>query len=80
VPPKCSPAHYLWAALIARIYEVLPLLCPKCGGQMHLIAFMTEGTQIRRMQGCTLSSIGIWRHNRHRTLRLISASVGEGTK
>jgi len=35
VPPKRSPAHYLWAALIARIYEVFPLLCPMCGGQMR---------------------------------------------
>ena len=28
-------AHYLWAVLIARIYEVFPLLCPLCGGQMR---------------------------------------------
>ena len=49
VPPKRSPAHYLWAVLIARIYEVFPLLCPKCGGQMRLIAFITEGAQIRRI-------------------------------
>ena len=35
--------------LIARIYEVFPLLCPICGGQMRLIAFITEGTQIRRI-------------------------------
>jgi hypothetical protein len=46
-PPKRSKAHYLCAVLIARIYEVFPLLCPKCGGQMRLIAFITEGTQIR---------------------------------
>ena len=26
VPPKRAPAHYLWAALIGRIYEVFPLL------------------------------------------------------
>jgi hypothetical protein len=26
--PKRSQAHYLWAVLIARIYEVFPLLCP----------------------------------------------------
>jgi hypothetical protein len=32
VPPKRS-AHMLWTALIARIYEVLPLLCPVCAGQ-----------------------------------------------
>ena len=25
-PPKRAPAHYLWAVLIARIYEVFPLL------------------------------------------------------
>jgi hypothetical protein len=48
-PPKHA-AHYLWAVLIARIYEVFPLLCPMCGGQMRLIAFITEGTQIRRIQ------------------------------
>jgi hypothetical protein len=36
--------------LIARIYKVFPLLCPKCGGQMWLIAFITEGTQIRKIQ------------------------------
>jgi len=54
-PPKRSPAHYLWAVLIARIYEVFPLLCPMCGGQMRLIAFVTEGTQIRKI----LNHIGV---------------------
>jgi hypothetical protein len=47
--PSKRPAHYLWAALIARIYEVFPLLCPICGGQMRLIAFITEGVQIRKI-------------------------------
>ena len=46
-PPKRSAAHYLWAVLIARIYEVFPLLCPMCGGQMRLIAFITEGAQTK---------------------------------
>ena len=41
----CSPTDYLWAVLIARIYEVFPLLCPLCGGQIRLIAFITEGTR-----------------------------------
>ena len=54
-PPKRSPAHYLWAVLIARIYEVFPLLCPLCGAQMRLIAFITEGTQIRKI----LDHIGV---------------------
>jgi hypothetical protein len=54
-PPKRSKAHYLWAVLIARIFEVFPLLCPMCGGQMRLIAFITEGMQIRKI----LDHIGV---------------------
>ena len=48
VQPK-RPAHYLWAVLIARIYEVLPLLCPLCGGQMRIIAFITHSADIRHI-------------------------------
>ena len=35
-PPKRT-AHYLWAVLIVRIYEVFPLLCPICGGQIEQV-------------------------------------------
>ena len=45
VQPK-RPAHYLWAVLIARIYEVFPLLCPICGGQMRIISFITHSADI----------------------------------
>jgi hypothetical protein len=41
--------------LIARIYEVFPLLCPLCGGQMRLIAFITKCVQIRKI----LDHIGV---------------------
>ena len=54
-PPRRSQAHYLWAVLIARIYEVFPLLCPICGGQMRMIAFITHSTDIRQM----LQHIGV---------------------
>ncbi len=36
-------ARYAWALLLARIYEVLPLVCPKCGGDLRIIAFMAQG-------------------------------------
>jgi hypothetical protein len=52
--PK-SQAHYLWAVLIARIYEVFPLLCPICGGQMRIIAFITHSADIRHI----LDHIGV---------------------
>ncbi len=35
-PFRRSAAHYLWAVLIARIYEVFPPLCSLCGGQMRI--------------------------------------------
>jgi hypothetical protein len=28
--------------LLARIYDVLPLLYPACGGQMRVLAFLTD--------------------------------------
>ena len=52
VPSKRAD-HYLWAVLIARIYEVFPLLCPQCGGQMRIIAFITHSADIRA-RGATL--------------------------
>ncbi len=39
---RASPARIRWAVLLARIYEVLPLLCPVCGGQMSILAFLTD--------------------------------------
>ena len=54
-PPKRSQAHYLCAVLIARIYEALPLLCPICGGQMRISAFITYSVDIRQM----LDHIGV---------------------
>jgi hypothetical protein len=50
--PEARPkraAHYLWAVLIARIYEAFPLLCPMCGGQMRIIAFITHSAEIRHI-------------------------------
>ena len=52
---KRSPARYLWAILIARIYEVFPLLCLHCGGQMRLISFINDGAEIRKI----LDHIGV---------------------
>ncbi len=54
VQPKRA-THYLWAVLIARICEVLPLLCPVSGGQMRLIASITHSADIRQI----LDHIGV---------------------
>ncbi len=44
-----SPARYLWAMLLARIYESAPLACPQCGADMRIIAFVTDGVSVRRI-------------------------------
>jgi len=40
-------ARYAWARLLARIYEVFPLLCPLCGADMRIIAFITDASTTR---------------------------------
>lgn len=57
-PPEPDPpdlaqlrmqARSRWAALIKKIYEVDPLVCTKCGGPMHIIAFLTDEAAVRRI-------------------------------
>jgi hypothetical protein len=38
-----------WAKLIARIAEDFPLACPACGGDIRLIAFITDPAPIRKI-------------------------------
>ena len=44
-----SSTAYLWAMLIARIYEIYPLICPQCGGELTIVAFLTESDSIQRL-------------------------------
>ena len=40
-----------WREHIQKIWEVDPLECPKCGGEMKIISFITEASVIREI-GC----------------------------
>ena len=40
--PDLRTLRHRWAELIRRIYEADPLVCPRCGGPMRIIAFITE--------------------------------------
>ena len=42
-------ARRRWAELIRLIYEVDPLVCPGCGGQMRVIALIQEPTVIDKI-------------------------------
>lgn len=50
--PATEPAHrraarYAWSLLLARIDEVFPLGCPRCGADMRIVAFITDGPTVR---------------------------------
>jgi hypothetical protein len=45
-----SPARYLWAVLLARIYEILPLRCGLCGAHMRIIAFVIDAPAVDYIQ------------------------------
>ena len=38
--PTARAARKGWAALIKQVYEPDPLLCPRCGSTMRIIAFI----------------------------------------
>jgi hypothetical protein len=35
--------------MIRKVYEVDPMLCPECGGQMRIIAFLTDYSVVDRI-------------------------------
>ena len=47
-----------WARLIRGVYELDPLLCPRCGGTMRVIAVIEQPAVIRQI----LDHLGILRY------------------
>ena len=47
--PRRAVSQYLWAMLLARIYEAFPLSCPICHAQMRIIAFINEAGDVRKI-------------------------------
>ncbi|HPD58185.1 MAG TPA: hypothetical protein PKW17_13155, partial [Smithellaceae bacterium] len=45
-----------WARLIQKIYQVDPLICPKCQGVMRIISFIEDAQVIRDI----LTHLGLW--------------------
>jgi Putative transposase len=46
-PPACTSPSLAalrrgWAQLLRRVYEVDPLVCPRCRGVMQVVSFITE--------------------------------------
>jgi hypothetical protein len=49
-----------WARLIQKIYEVDPLVCPKCSAEMRVIAVIEDSDVIKEI----LKHLGLWETKR----------------
>ena len=47
--PSATESQAAWARLIAKIYEVDPLRCRKCGSQMRVLALITDPEGVRKI-------------------------------
>ena len=50
-----------WARLIKQVYEADPLLCPRCGGGMRILAFIEQPAAIEKI----LTPLGLWPARAH---------------
>ena len=58
---SASAAKRAWARLIKQVYEVDPLVCPRCTGPMRLIAFIEQPEVIEKI----LTHLGVWPAHLH---------------
>ena len=64
-PPNDSPdddddfrrdCRRTWARLIKKVYEVDPLICPRCGYRLRWLSFIEDPPVVRRI----LDHLGLW--------------------
>ena len=60
-PPGSALFKERWAQFIKKVYEADPLVCPRCGGAMGIIAFIDQPDVIERI----LTHLGLWPHPAH---------------
>jgi hypothetical protein len=44
--PDARAYRKAWARLLSKVYEIDPMVCPKCGSEMEVIAVIQEPTEI----------------------------------
>jgi hypothetical protein len=49
-PPVCSAERRAaWAWLIAKVYEADPMVCPRCGSPMKVLAVITDRSEVAKI-------------------------------
>ena len=75
IPNKTSSkeSRQNWARLVQKIYEVDPLLCPKCQGTMKIISFIEELDLIEKI----LCHLDLWDIRNHDPPQKVSDHILE---
>lgn len=47
--PDARTYRKAWARLLSKVYEIDPMVCPKCGSEMKVIAIIQEPVEIDRI-------------------------------
>jgi len=47
--PDARAYRKAWARLLSKVYEIDPMVCPKCGSEMKVIAVIQEPEEIDRI-------------------------------
>ncbi|MBI2986857.1 MAG: hypothetical protein HYY45_08820 [Deltaproteobacteria bacterium] len=55
-PPVSKELKKRWPHFIRKVYETDPLTCPKCQGEMRIIAFIDQPDVIKKI----LQHLGLW--------------------
>jgi transposase len=50
--PTNKECNQTWARLIQKVYEVDPMICPKCQSQMKVIAIIFDKDEIKKILAC----------------------------
>ena len=53
---RYTSRHATRVRLIQKIYNVDPLICPKCSGEMRIISFIEDHTKIKKI----LKHLNLW--------------------
>ena len=57
LPP--TPCSQTWAMLIKKVYEIDPMACPRCGGEMKVVSFLNPPQ--REVIEKILHHCGLWK-------------------
>ena len=67
-----------WRNCIKKIYEIDPLCCPQCGGEMRIISFIHQFSVVRKI----LEHLGLWDEDHSRgppqNEKLVYESLDDG--